>query len=86
MGLILVSALAALAVSAWLSRPLGRLSAAARQMAGGELSQRVEVSGDDEIGRLSRDFNQMADQLERQVGELTDTAHAAAGLSAKLRP
>lgn len=74
MGLILVSALAALAVSAWLSRPLGRLSAAARQMAGGELSQRVEVSGDDEIGRLSRDFNQMADQLERQVGELTDTA------------
>lgn len=74
MGLILVSALAALAVSAWLSRPLGRLSAAARQMAGGELSQRVGVSGDDEIGRLSRDFNQMADQLERQVGELTDTA------------
>ena len=74
MGLILLSALSALAVSAWISRPLGRLSAAARQMAAGELSQRVEVRGSDEISRLSRDFNQMADQLEQQVQELTDTA------------
>lgn len=74
MGLILLSALSALAVSAWLSRPLGRLSAAARQMAAGELSQRVEVRGSDEISRLSQDFNQMADQLERHVQELTDTA------------
>ena len=74
MGLILASALAALAVSAWISRPLGRLSAAARQMAAGELSQRVEVRGSDEISRLSRDFNQMSDQLERQVQELTATA------------
>lgn len=74
MGLILASALAALAVSAWISRPLGRLSAAARQMAAGELSQRVEVRGSDEISRLSRDFNQMSDQLEQQVQELTATA------------
>src|SRR5699024_9824861 len=74
MGLILLSALSALAVSAWITRPLGRLSAAARQMAAGELSQRVEVRGSDEISRLSRDFNQMADQLERHVQELTDTA------------
>ena len=74
MGLILLSALSALAVSAWITRPLGRLSAAVRQMAAGELSQRVEVRGGDEIGRLSRDFNQMADQLEQQVQELTDTA------------
>ena len=41
MGLILLSALSALAVSAWITRPLGRLSAAARQMVAGELSQRV---------------------------------------------
>ena len=74
MGLILLSALSALAVSAWLSRPLGRLSAAARQMAAGELSQRVEARGSDEISCLARDFNQMADQLERHVRELTDTA------------
>lgn len=74
MGLILLSALAALALSAWLSRPLARLSAAARRMAAGEFSQRVAVKSDDELGRLSRDFNQMAKQLEQQVKELTDTA------------
>ena len=74
LGLILASALAALSVSAWIARPLNRLSAAARQMAAGELSQRVEVRGSDEISRLSQDFNQMADQLERQVRKLTDTA------------
>ena len=45
LGLILASALAALAVSAWITRPLGRLSEAARQMAAGELSRRaVSVS------------------------------------------
>lgn len=74
LGLILASALAAAAVSAWITRPLGRLSEAARQMAAGELSRRVEVRGSDEIGQLSQDFNQMAQQLEQHVGELTDTA------------
>ncbi len=74
LGLILAAALAALAVSAWISRPLRRLSEAARQMAGGDLSQRMEVRGDDEIGQLSRDFDQMADQLQRHMQELTDAA------------
>lgn len=74
LGLILASALAALAVSAWITRPLGRLSEAARQMAAGELSRRVAAGGDDELSQLSRDFNLMAEQLERHVGELTDTA------------
>lgn len=43
-------------------------------MAAGQLSRRVEVRGSDEIGQLSQDFNQMAQQLEQHVGELTDTA------------
>lgn len=74
LGLILSAALAALAVSGWITRPLRRLSQATKEMAAGELSRRVEVQGDDEISWLSRDFNQMADQLEQHVQELTDTA------------
>lgn len=74
LGLILVSALVAAAISAWITRPLGILSEAAREMAAGELSRRVDAQGDDEFGQLSRDFNQMAEQLERHVGELTETA------------
>ena len=56
-----------LAVSAMLLRPLDRLSAATCRMAAGELHQRVQVDRDDELGRLSADFNVMAQRLERQV-------------------
>lgn len=59
-----------LAVAAMLARPLGRLSAAARRMAEGELDQRVRVDGDDEIAQLSADFNVMALRIQRQVAEL----------------
>ena len=59
-----------LAVAAMLVRPLARLSAAARRMAEGELSQRVRVDGDDEIAQLSADFNVMAHRIQRQVAEL----------------
>ena len=72
--LILAVGLLALAVSAWLSQPLKRLSEATKKVAAGELSERVQVTGDDEIGQLSADFNIMAEQMERQVRELTDAA------------
>lgn len=72
--LILAVGLLALAVSAWLSQPLKRLSEATKKVAAGELSERVQVTSDDEIGQLSADFNIMAEQMERQVRELTDAA------------
>lgn len=66
--------LLSLFTAAMLLRPLGRLSAAARQMAAGNLGQRVEVRGDDEIAYLSADFNLMAHRIQRQVQELQDAA------------
>ena len=63
-----------LAVAAMLLRPLGRLSAAPRRMAEGELDQRVAVRGDDEIALLSADFNVMSHRIQRQVQELRDAA------------
>lgn len=66
--------LLSLAASAMLLRPLGRLSAATRRMAAGELDQRVTVDRDDELGQLSADFNVMAGRLQRQVRELQESA------------
>ncbi|MCX4370891.1 MAG: HAMP domain-containing sensor histidine kinase [Dysosmobacter sp.] len=63
-----------LAVAAMLVRPLARLSAAARHMAEGELGQRVQVDGDDEVAQLSADFNVMAHRIQRQVAELKAAA------------
>ncbi|MEO5334826.1 MAG: ATP-binding protein, partial [Magnetococcus sp. YQC-5] len=45
---------------------LQKINGAARQIAGGTLSARVDVSGTDEIGQLARVFNQMAQTNEEQ--------------------
>ena len=74
--LVLIGVVGALSllVSHLILRPLGRVSDAARRMAGGELGQRVPVTSGDELGRLSADFNVMAAQLERQMEELAGAA------------
>ena len=43
---------------------MGGLSAAARQLAEGDLAARAREEGDDEIAELARTFNGMADQLQ----------------------
>ncbi|WP_298021512.1 cell wall metabolism sensor histidine kinase WalK [uncultured Dysosmobacter sp.] len=74
LGLTAVVGVLSLAVAAVILRPLSRLSAATKRMAAGELDQRVRVDSNDELGRLSADFNAMAAQLEEQVQALKDAA------------
>jgi signal transduction histidine kinase len=47
-------------------RPLGALRAATHELALGRLAARVEPRGSREVVELGRDFNAMADDLERQ--------------------
>ncbi|MCB0085731.1 MAG: HAMP domain-containing protein [Caldilineaceae bacterium] len=54
---------------ATLTRPLQRLRNTALNMAGGDLSQRVHPVGRDEIGEVSRAFNEMAERVEAMVTE-----------------
>lgn len=61
-------------LSSWLLRPLRRLSGATRRIADGDLKVRAKVETADEVGELTRDFNQMAEHLEEQFTELRDTA------------
>ena len=44
-------------------RPVSELTTAARRMREGELDVRVRVEGDDELARLGRAFNEMAERL-----------------------
>jgi signal transduction histidine kinase len=75
--------LAALLATVVLSRrilgPVEALTAAARRMETGDLSQRVEVRSRDEIGELAHAFNSMAGGLERteqlRRHMVTDVAH-----------
>jgi len=50
--------------------PVRRLAGAARRMSGGDLSVRVEPSGQDELAQLVTSFNMMASTLEDKVAEL----------------
>ena len=46
--------------------PIAELRDATRDLAGGQLSRRVEARGSDEVTELARAFNTMAAELERQ--------------------
>ena len=74
LGLVLVALMSRRAL-----RSVRRLTAAAQSLGRGDLSQRVPVSGRDEIGELSRTFNVMAEGLqdaERQRRNMVaDVAH-----------
>jgi two-component system, OmpR family, sensor histidine kinase MprB len=67
-GIALAAGLAALVATAAL-RPVRRLTAAAENVAAtGSLTERVEVTGHDELGRLATQFNAMLAALESSVG------------------
>jgi len=48
-----------------LLRPVQELTVAARKLADGDLSHRVEIRGEDELATLGHTFNQMADSLQQ---------------------
>lgn len=54
--------------------PIRKLSQAVRAFAKGNYQSRVKVRGNDEVSVLSRDFNQMANQLEENIEELKEAA------------
>jgi signal transduction histidine kinase len=62
---VLFSLALALLLSNQLIKPIRALTQAASRLARGDLTQRVEVRGDDEISALARTFNQMAASLQQ---------------------
>lgn len=75
-GNLLVVALFVGGLAAWagreLSRPVQRLTEATERLAAGDLAHRVQETGrQDELGRLSRSLNRMAEELERSRREET---------------
>jgi signal transduction histidine kinase len=65
-----VCLLMAYVVSRRVSMPIVQVADAAERMAAGELKQRIPFSSKDEVGRLARSFNVMAQQLSQSVTSL----------------
>jgi len=62
-----------------LAKPLQRLTAAARQIASGNLSEPIQIHAQDELGQLAAAFNHMAASLQRSEqlrrNMIADIAH-----------
>ena len=71
--LIAIGAAVSWVTSYLLTRPLGTLSRASRELARGNLSYRAPVRSRDEVGQLAADFNRMAGQLEQNVNRIQET-------------
>jgi len=77
LGIIgVVIALLVMPVSRLISKPINELRHSAQLIAEGDLSHRAVVKRKDEIGKLGRAFNHMADRVEKMVrGGKELTAH-----------
>nr|WP_322768927.1 HAMP domain-containing sensor histidine kinase [Frankia sp. Cr1] len=88
-AVMLAAALSALLLSRRVLRPIGALTAASRRLGAGDLTERVPVTGRDELAELGRAFNRMAGSLaqseERQRRLIADVAHELRTPLANLR-
>jgi signal transduction histidine kinase len=76
---IVIAILLALLLTHQILKPVQQLTTAARNMTSGNLTQRVEVHGKDEIAELANSFNLMADSIaqseDRRKAMTADIAH-----------
>jgi two-component system phosphate regulon sensor histidine kinase PhoR len=69
---VLGAALLALVIAGRVARPVRELTEVVRRMTVGELSARLLPTTQDEIGELTRSFNQMASRLRDTINSLTE--------------
>jgi two-component system sensor histidine kinase MtrB len=73
-GIAVVFLLAAIAwlVTRWVVVPVRQAVQGAKRLSTGELNQRMEVRGSDELAALATSFNEMAASLQEKLQELED--------------
>ncbi|MFN1650375.1 methyl-accepting chemotaxis protein [Vibrio rotiferianus] len=71
-------------LSGMIVTPIQKLQEVMRKLAGGDLSVRADVDGDNEISQLSKDVNQTASQLHDTVDHLTRISEEVASASTEL--
>jgi len=68
---ISISSLLVLILTKRISSPIEKITYVAGQMAQGFLDQRIRINSQDELGRLSQAFNNMADKLKNKINEIS---------------
>lgn len=70
LAMFIVSVLLSYMLAQWLVKPILSLNRAARKVASGDLSVKVDVTSKDEIGELARSFNHMINALKVSDAQL----------------
>ncbi|HET6921877.1 MAG TPA: HAMP domain-containing sensor histidine kinase, partial [Anaeromyxobacteraceae bacterium] len=84
-GAPLLALAVGLAIRRSVSQPVAGLGEAARRLARGEMSTRIEIRSRDEFGALAAQFNHMAEALvEREKEKLASMGRLAAGFAHEL--
>ncbi len=81
---ILLSVAAGRLASWWLTKPMVRLMDGMNDICSGNLDRRIPVLSDDEFGKLSRNFNDMAGKLKKYIQDLTETTKEKERLNREL--
>jgi len=71
-------------ISYLLTRPIVALEKGAKEITAGDLTKRVEVDTDDEIGELSKSFNEMAAKVQASTQSLEEKIQERTGELQKL--
>jgi two-component system sensor histidine kinase MtrB len=73
-GALLLAAVGLLAgfVSRQVVRPVRQAARTAERLSSGHLDERMQLHGVDELATLARSFNDMAENLQRQIGQLEE--------------
>ncbi|BBO18716.1 PAS domain S-box protein [Candidatus Brocadia pituitae] len=67
------------------STPILKLKEVTEKMASGDLTQRVDIKRDDEIGILANSFNTMAKSLDEKTKEVTESEKRYRGLFSSIK-
>lgn len=81
--LVLAIALAVL-FSFKIVNPIKKMVNKAQTIAEGDLTAKIDIERDDEVGVLAEDFNIMVENLRKMVGEVGNTAKEVSGTSQEL--
>ncbi|MGR5238962.1 methyl-accepting chemotaxis protein [Vibrio alfacsensis] len=84
LSVLVFSLIGAWFLSGMIVSPIQKLQSVMRQLAGGDLSVRADVEGDNEIAQLSKDVNQTATQLHHTVEQLMRISEEVASASTEL--
>ena len=88
--LIIIIALFVTTFAAWfivgkITRPILSLEKSAQQVAGGDLSVRVNVDSEDEIGALTRSFNTMIESIKTLLTDMKKTGETLVASSQEIQ-